>query len=165
MKLRITDMNSNRRATRDLLLEYDSTIMPPHPRVAGLNYIYGWLESNEAPEEDYAFPPLPTGPTQTHMIYPWENTNLGILSAQLYVIAVNSGFNGSQEEFNNYFGYYIQNNDKEIIFDTYNNFPQVGSQNMLYFDLNEKILYYWDNEYIPANTMLITNTILNGGDA
>ena len=118
MKLRITDMNSNRRATRDLLLEYDSTIMPPHPRVAGR---------------------MPSGPSQTHMIYPWENTNLGILSAQLYVIAVNSGFNGSQEEFNNYFGYYIQNNDKEIIFDTYNNFPQVGSQNMLYFDLNEKI--------------------------
>jgi hypothetical protein len=36
---------------------------------------------------------------------------------------------------------------------------------MLYFDLDEKILYYWDNEYIPVNAMLITNTILNGGEA
>ena len=36
---------------------------------------------------------------------------------------------------------------------------------MLYFDLDGKILYYWDNEYIPVNAMLITNTILNGGDA
>jgi hypothetical protein len=36
---------------------------------------------------------------------------------------------------------------------------------MLYFDLDEKVLYYWNEEYIPVNTMLITNTILNGGEA
>jgi len=36
---------------------------------------------------------------------------------------------------------------------------------MLYFDLNEKILYYWDGEYIPVNAMLIADTIVNGGDA
>jgi len=36
---------------------------------------------------------------------------------------------------------------------------------MLYFDLETKILYYWDNEYIPVNAMLIANTIIDGGDA
>jgi len=36
---------------------------------------------------------------------------------------------------------------------------------MLYFDLNEKVLYYWNEGYIPVNAMLITNTILNGGEA
>jgi len=37
--------------------------------------------------------------------------------------------------------------------------------NVLYFDIDNKILYYWDNEYLPANTMLIANTILEGGEA
>jgi hypothetical protein len=36
---------------------------------------------------------------------------------------------------------------------------------MLYFDLNDKILYYWDGEYIPVNAMLIAHAILEGGDA
>jgi len=36
---------------------------------------------------------------------------------------------------------------------------------MLYFDLDAKILYYWDKEYIPINAMLIARTILNGGGA
>lgn len=164
MKVKITDMNSNRRATRDLLLEYDSNIMPPHPRAAGLNYVYNWLDSNAAPDETYGVPPMPTT-SEMHMIYPWENTNLGILSSQLYALATNSGYTGTQQQFNTYFGYYLEHSDKEILFDTFGNFPQVGSVNMLYFDLNDKILYYWDNEYIPANAMLIANTILEGGEA
>lgn len=51
------------------------------------------------------------------------------------------------------------------MFDDYANFPETGSADMLYFDLQEKILYYWDNEYIPVNTMLIAHTILDGGEA
>jgi len=164
MKVKITDMNSNRRATRDLLLEYDSNIMPPHPRAAGLNYVYNWLDSNAAPDETYGVLPMPTT-SEMHMIYPWENTNLSILSSQLYALAANSGYTGTQQQFNTYFGYYLEHSDKEILFDTFGNFPQVGSANMLYFDLNDKILYYWDNEYIPANAMLIANTILEGGEA
>lgn len=164
MKVKITDMNSNRRATRDLLLEYDSNIMPPHPRAAGLNYVYNWLDSNVAPDETYGVPPMPTT-SEMHMIYPWENTNLGILSSQLYALAANSGYTGTQQQFNTYFGYYLEHSDKEILFDIFGNFPQIGSANMLYFDLNNKILYYWDNEYIPANAMLIANTILEGGEA
>ena len=164
MKLKITDMNSYRRATRDLLLEYDAAIMPPHPRAAGLAYVYNWLDSNKAPNETTDMPPMPT-PTNAQMVYPWEQTNLSILANQLYTIAANSGYMGSYEEFNTYFGYYLQNSDKEILFDIYSNFPAVGSANMLYFDLDERILYYWDNEYIPVNAMLIANTIVNGGDA
>ena len=53
----------------------------------------------------------------------------------------------------------------DTFFDTYDNFPAVGEQTMLYFDLNERILYYWNNEYIPVNAMLITDTIINGGGA
>ena len=164
MKLNITDMNSYRRATRDLLLEYDSTIMPPHPRAAGLAYVYNWLDSNKAPDENIDMPPMPVQ-TNMQMVYPWEQTNLGILSNQLYTIAANSGYMGTYEEFYSYFGYYLQQSDKEILFDSYDNFPQIGAQNMLYFDLDEKILYYWDNGYIPANALLIANTIVNGGEA
>lgn len=164
MKLNITDMNSTRRATRDLLLEYDSNIMPPHPRAAGLSYVYNWLDSNKAPDETTDMPPLPTA-SNMHMIYPWESTNLSILSAQLYTLAANSGYTGTQQEFNTYFGYYLQNSDKEILFDSYANFPSTGSTSMMYFDLDDKILYYWNGEYIPANAMLIANTIVNGGEA
>lgn len=164
MKLTITNRNSQRRATRDLLLEYDEAIMPPHPRAAGLSYIYNWLGANQAPDETADMPPIPSS-TNFQMVYPWEQTNLGILSAQLYTIAANSGYEGSQQEFNTYFGYYLEHNKKEIFFDIYDNFPQVGVQDMLYFDLDARILYYWDNEYIPVNTMLIADTIVNGGEA
>ena len=122
MKVKIIDRNSTRRATRDLLLEYDSTIMPPHPRAAGLSYVYNWLESNKAPDEDTDMPPMPIQ-NNIQMIYPWEQTNLGILSNQLYIIAANSGYTGTYEEFKTYFGLYLQNNNKEILFESYNNFP------------------------------------------
>ena len=159
MKLKITDINSQRRATRDLLLEYDINIMPPRPRTAGLNYVYNWLDSNQAPQEDYTEPPMPVAPNVS-MIYPWEQTNLGILSSQLYALAENSGYTGTQQEFNDHFGSYLEHSNKEILFDSYNNFPQIGTSNKLYFDLEENILYYWDNEYLPVNAAFITNTIL-----
>lgn len=123
-----------RKLTRDLLLEYDNHIMPPKPRAAGLG-----------------------------VVYPWENAPISTLIQQLYLIAIQSGFIGTQNEFKMYFGSYLQN--KEIIFDEYDNFPETGDNIHLYFDLNEKILYYWDNEYIPVNAMLITNTTINGGEA
>lgn len=107
MKLKITDKNSNRRATRDLLLEYDTSIMPPHPRAAGLAYVYNWLESNKAPDENIDMPPTPVQ-NDLQMVYPWEQTNLSILSNQLYTLAANSGYVGTYEEFNTYFGYYLQ---------------------------------------------------------
>ena len=37
----------------------------------------------------------------------------------------------------------------------------ISSRSSIFF---EKILYYWDTEYIPVNAMLIANTILHGGE-
>lgn len=51
------------------------------------------------------------------------------------------------------------------MFATYSEFPETGINSKLYFDLEEKILYYWENSYIPVNAMLIANTSLNGGEA
>ena len=154
---------SNRERTRDLLLEYDRMIMPPRPRAAGLSLIYSWLESN-VPSTDVIYSvPIPET-SEFSIVYPWESVGLNILGDQIYILASNSGYTGTREEFHRYFGTYLENNKQEILFEEYNNFPQVGSTNMLYFDLNEKILYYWDNEYIPVNAMLIANTILDGGE-
>lgn len=132
--MQIKDVAYERRRTRDLLLEYDVFIMPPKPRAAGIN-----------------------------MIYPWENVELSILSHQLFLIAARSGFLGTEEDFKEHFGGFL--NDKEIIFDTFINFPLEGAEDKLYFDIEEKILYYWDTEYIPVNAMLIANTIIDGGEA
>jgi len=127
-------MCNNRKLTRDLLLEYDFNIMPPRPRAAGLG-----------------------------MVYPWENMMLSTLIKQLFLIAHNSGYKGTESEFNSEFGSYLQS--KQTIFDIFDNFPEVGDVNKLYFDTEEKILYYWENEYKPINTLLIEGTILNAGSS
>ena len=156
--------NMDRWRTRDLLLEYDRQIMPPRPRAAGLGSIYTWLDTNQINQGEADVPPDPTTPHASY-VYPWENAGLIILSNQLYQLAAKSGYHGTSQEFYHYFGSYLENNGKEILFEHYNNFPQVGTANMLYFDLDSNILYYWDNTYIPVNAMLIANTILEGGDA
>ena len=107
-------------------------------------------------------------PAQPHtttlsMVYPWENTSLNILSHQLYMLAVQYGFEGTEDDFKQLFTAYV--GPRSIMFAVYENFPEEGVANKLYFDLEEKILYYWDGEYIPVNAMLITDTLLNGGDA
>ena len=57
----------------------------------------------------------------------------------------------------------------DIIFEPdFASFPETGSMRKLYFDLTEKILYYYNeqqNTYTPINTLLIEHTILNGGEA
>lgn len=157
-------MFDNRRRTRDLLLEYDRAIMPPRPRAAGLGLIYSWLNSN-TPSTDIIYNvPVPST-AEFSVVYPWETLGLSLLSDQIFVLASNSGYTGTREEFHRYFGTYLERNRQEILFETFNNFPQVGSSEMLYFDLDEKILYYWDQEYIPVNAMLIANTLIDGGEA
>ena len=127
-------MCKERWRTRDLLLEYNTNIIPPRPRAAGLG-----------------------------MVYPWENAPISNLIKQLFIIATGSGFIGTEDDFKNHFGAYLQN--KEIIFNIFENFPNIGESNKLYFDLEEKILYYWNNNYIPVNAMLIANTTIDGGEA
>ena len=155
---------SNRERTRDLLLEYDIHIMPPRPRTAGLAMVYPWLNSNVEEQGWVNIPPIPDTP-EFHVVYPWESIGLSILGDQIYMLAAKSGYHGTREEFHRYFGSYLETNRWEILFESYNNFPQVGSNDKLYFDLDENILYYWNNEYIPVNAMLITTTILQGGEA
>ena len=153
---------SNRARTRDLLLEYDVRIMPPRPRAAGLAMIYPWLNSNYV---DGGWVTLPIPETaEFSVVYPWESVGLSLLSDQIYLLAAKSGYTGTREEFHKYFGSYLEVNRWEILFDTFDNFPAVGEREKLYFDLNEKILYYWNNEYIPVNAMLIARTILDGGE-
>ena len=97
------------------------------------------------------------------MIYPWENIMLSNFVDQLYQVAKNSGFTGDQQLFTSNFGNFLQ--DKDIIYEEFKNFPEIGELDKLYFDLDEKILYYWDNEYSPVNAMLIAGTILNCGSS
>ena len=154
---------SNRERTRDLLLEYDLRIMPPRPRAAGLAMVYPWLNSNSE-SQGWIVPPIPNT-AEFQVVYPWESVGLSILGDQIYMLAAQSGYHGTREEFHHYFGSYLETNSWEILFEQYENFPQVGLSTKLYFDLGENILYYWDGEsYTPVNAMLIANTILNGGD-
>lgn len=88
-----------------------------------------------------------------------------MLGDQIYILAAKSGYTGTREEFHRYFGTYLENNKQEIVFDDFVNFPAKGSRYMLYFDLQGKILYYWEDGYVPVNAMLIANSILNGGEA
>lgn len=150
-----------RHRTRDLLLEYEPSIMPLHPRAGGLAMVYPWGNNNDS---GALMPPFPD-PSAIAQIYPWEMQNLAIMGDWLFAFAAGSGYTGSREEFYKYFGSYLETNRKEILFDTFDKFPATGKQDILYFDLNEKILYYWDNEYIPVNAMLIAETIVNGGEA
>ena len=155
------DISYERSRTRDLLLEYDKAIMPPRPRAAGLSNIYSW-GSTILSDMDTLDVPIPHQ-KDVSIIYPWENTSLSIFSNQLYKVAVINGFVGTEKEFLDRFVNYVS--DKQIVFEEYANFPQYGSTSKLYFDLDEKILYYWEDEYIPVNAMLIANTIIEGGEA
>ena len=160
--MRKLDWNLARHLTRDLLLEYDSRIVPPHPRAGGLAMVYPW--GDDVPQNSSLLPPFPN-PSAIESIYPWEMQNLAIMGDWLFSFAARSGYNGTREEFYKYFGSYLESNRQEILFETFENFPSVGTKDMLYFDLNEKILYYWDQEYIPINALLIAHTILDGGEA
>jgi hypothetical protein len=59
------------------------------------------------------------------------------------MLAAQSGYHGTREEFHRYFGSYLETNRWEILFDNFENFPDEGQIDKLYFDLNENILYYW----------------------
>ena len=155
---------SSRARTRDLLLEYDAHIVPPRPRAAGLAMVYPWLNSNSESQGWADIPPIPDTP-EFQVVYPWESIGLSILGDQIYMLAAQSGYHGTREEFHHYFGSYLENNRWEILFEDFANFPEQGEFDKLYFDLGEKILYYWSGaEYTPVNAMLIAHTILDGGE-
>ena len=150
---------SNRERTRDLLLEYDIAIMPPRPRAAGLSMIYTWLNSNVPDSNPIYSVPIPET-AEFSIVYPWESVGLSILSDQIFILASNSGYTGTREDFHHYFGTYLENNNQEIIFEEYENFPEVGNPNLLYLDLHNRILYYWNNGYTPISAAVVAHSIL-----
>ena len=156
------DWNFERYRTRDLLLEYDMSIMPPHPRAGGLAIVYPWGSSMWDNTVDMTVPVRPHTTTLA-MVYPWENTSLNILSHQLYLLAVSYVFEGTEDDFKNLFSTYV--GARSIMFARFSDFPEEGIAEKLYFDLEEKVLYYWEGEYLPVNAMLIANTKLDGGEA
>lgn len=112
--------------------------------------------------DNHIMPPRPRA-AGLGLVYPWENYNTSILEQQLFSIAMATGYTGTAIEFKTHFGEYLQKN--EIIFSTLVDFPENGVYNKLYFDVDEKILYHWDRGYKPINTMIIADTIINGGEA
>ena len=110
--------------------------------------------------DPYVMPPRPRA-AGLGMIYPWEHIDMSNMIKQLYVFSKNSGYNGTEQDFITKFGSYLQS--KQVLFDVFDNFPETGAADLLYFDTEEKIMYYWDNEYLPINTLLIEGTILNAG--
>ena len=142
--------------TRDLLLEYDYNVLPPRPRTAGLS-----------------------------IVYPWESMDYSLLSRQIYQIALNNGFSGTEKAFWSKFS------RGAIIRGLLRNFPVPGNEDNLYLDEDTGILYYFKTfsapinldvieqigaevvgtqeelsyVYIPVRAMLIEDTILDGGTA
>ena len=99
-------------------------------------------------------------------VYPWENLSLPIFSNWLYTLAKKGGYSGTMQDFYRYFGLYLEQNKQEIIFAKWEEFPEEGLDNKLYFDLDTQKLYCWNGtEYQPINAMLIANTIIEGGGA
>lgn len=155
-------MCKERWRTRDRLLDYDAHIVPPSPHSAGIS-----------------------------TVYPWESISLQNLSHQIYILAQNNGFIGTEQMLWNKFSA-----GSVIMIDTINNFPEEGAENNLYLDKETDILYYFKKSstynynigdtaevvvagtaqaeepnvtiyflYIPVRALLIEDTILNCGDA
>lgn len=129
------DWNYERYRTRDLLLEYDTNIMPPHPRAGGISVVYPWGSSVWDNVVDMSIPNTPHTTTLA-MVYPWENTSLNILSHQLFLLAVMNGFNGTEEDFKELFTSYV--GSRSITFATYANFPEEGITSKLYLTQKKK---------------------------
>ena len=108
----------------------------------------------------------PTNPSsyvcKIKAVYPWENTQLSFFAGQLYVLAKEGGYKCSAEDFSNTFGSLLE--EKTITYLPRKDFPDEGSEKYLYFDIDEKILYYWDDGYYPVNATLIANTTISGGE-
>lgn len=59
--------------------------------------------------EQFVLPPMPVAAKITQ-IYPWENTELGVLCQRIFAIAAQSGFTGTFDDFKTSFGAYLEQN-------------------------------------------------------
>lgn len=69
--------------------------------------------------KQFLLPPRPKVEPQLPCIYPWEQTNLLNLCQQLFMLAQQTGFHGTFDEFKTYFGSYLENDDIIIDLDEY----------------------------------------------
>lgn len=147
--------NRERKRTRDRLLEYDFSIVPPTPHSAGLPFIY-----------------------------PWENISTMQLAAQFKQIAEQYGYTGSLEELFSKFAngviisgtintFPIAGNTQNLYLDTQTDILYYfKTTNTINYDAAEQagavIVNTEQNEisvYIPIRALLIENIILSCGDA
>lgn len=180
------DIAFERRRTRDRLLEYDYYLIPLSPHSAGIAMLF-------PTESDKIVITIPAiiEEAQLNTIYPWENYSLSILSHQMYLIAKDNGFDGSESQFLTKFGAIGTATNGNVIVGTVETFPEHGDENALYLDRDTGILYYFKETensinisaaiennafikqqeenyfslYIPIRALLIEDTILNCGDA
>ena len=152
------DWNFERYRTRDRLIDYDFSIVPAAPHSAGLS-----------------------------MVYPWENVALDQLAIQIFILAKNHGFDGTEEQFWNRFV------NPSVVVSTLDEFPIPGDENTLYLDRETDVLYYYKNAehiehperiarvggaivgysiigditylYLPVRALLMEDIILDCGDA
>ena len=152
-------MCQERKRTRDLLLEYD--LMPLHPRAGGLA-----------------------------MVYPWENNDKLVLQKQIFDMAKEHGFEGKEEDLWKMFSngqvikgifsefpipgetknlyldvdtgivYYFITMDEDSVPE---NYEQTGAIKVGTITLEDGMTQYCF--YAPIRTLLIENSILNGGGA
>lgn len=153
------DIAFERRRTRDLLLDYASSILPIMPRrSAGLS-----------------------------IIYPWGNTTISVLSRQIYEIAQANGFTGTEDEFWQRFAqadkeFYVGSIDTFPVPGVEDNLYLDNETGILYYfriapwPINEDVANHVgaiivDRTeencfiYIPVRALLIEDTILDCGSA
>ena len=121
--------NRERKRTRDRLLNYDSSIMPFHPSTASIP-----------------------------VVYPWEQTQLSMLSHQIYKIALSNGYTGNEQLLFRHF-----NGSAFYYYNSITDFPMRGILGDLYFDLSTQVLYYYavaPGELDPEKIALVGGAIV-----
>lgn len=99
---------------------------------------------------DYAYDVLPVIPRQTAslpIIYPWAGVTSSVLSKQIYEIAKNNGFVGTEAEFLIKFA----NMEEEIFIGSIDTFPPHGEEDKLYLDQTTGVLYYFKVLPLPLD--------------
>lgn len=85
---------------------------------------------------DYELPPMPFNVIPP-MVYPWNNL-AEQLNSYFYTLAQNEGFKGTSEEL-----WQLLLKDS-IYLGTYETFPEIGEQGVLYIDKNTRIVYIYE---------------------
>lgn len=168
--------NRERWRTRDRLIEYDFSIVPPHPHSAGIPFVYPMEDMDLSP-----MLPLEINNSDLPIIYPWEEMHTALIEREIYLIARKNGYDGTPEQL-----WDIFSAEGFVISGTIETFPVPGNPKNLYLDEETGVLYYYreligapnyeaieavgavivgTGIYIPVRALLMEDTILNCGNA